>query len=771
MKNYSLFLFFLFHTLLVPAQEIALGQWRDELPYNQLIAVTESEDFVYAATPFSVLSYNKKDGSLQRISKVNGLSDFGISTLNYNPAYNTLFIAYSNSNIDLIKNGDIVNMSDIKRKSILGNKQIYAVFFIDQYAYLACGFGIVVVDIEREEIKDTYYLGDQGENLEVFDLDRLGDELFAATSKGVYRANRNNPNLANFANWIKLSHLPFPNDSYNHMVAFNDHLIVNRLTDVPGDQLFAATAFTWFEVCPQQAHKTTNLVADETHLYLFHPNSMGEYNADFSFNQEIDTYHLTNAENPWPSALIHAADGNFYIADQKQGLVVSPDLQAFQSTVLNGPYSTQIFDISVVGSKVVVASGGRDDSFGNVYLEDGLFVYDDGFWENINKTNTPAIDSAYDFVCVDINPNNTNDFAVGTWGKGLYTFNENGFEEAYGRHNSSLTPNSTYSHIMRLGGVGYDSKSNLWVASSVSNALLHKQAPSGEWEAFEFGAWTSSYDIRDMLIDSRDYVWLLLRGGGANLMFAFDENQAANYQIKGLNQNARTGNIPGTQVYSIAEDYDGEIWLGTDAGIGVIYQPENIFRGGDFDAQKIIVERDGYAQYLLESEKVKAIAVDGANRKWIGTERAGVFLLSADGQEELLHFTMENSPLYSNSITALGITDQGEVFMGTDQGLIVYKGTATNASEQGFSDVYAYPNPVRPDYFGPIAIKGLTRDAFVKITDVSGRLVNEIRSEGGQAIWSGENLDGHRVQTGIYLVFIANTDGSETVVTKIMFIH
>ncbi|MBN1650680.1 MAG: hypothetical protein JW857_05100 [Bacteroidales bacterium] len=771
MKNFSLFLFFLFQFFLLSAQEIPLGHWRDELPYNQLIAITESEDFVYAATPYGLLSYTKKEGSLDRISKVNGLSDFGISTINYNQAYHTLFIAYSNANIDMIKNGDIVNLSDIKRKSILGNKQINAVFFIDQYAYLSCGFGIVLVDIEREEIKDTYYLGNQGENVEVFDMDRLGDELFVATSKGVYRANINNPNLANFANWTKLSHLPFPDDPYNHMVAFSDHLIVNRLTDVPGDQLFATTAHTWFEVFKQQITKTTNLVADQTHLYLFHPHAIDEYNADFSWNQEIEAYHLSNAAEPQPSALIRSSDGNFYIADQKQGLLISPDLQAFQSALLNGPYSNQVFDISVVGSKLVVASGGRDDSFGNVYLEDGLFVYDDGLWENINKQNTPALDSVYDFVCVDVNPNNSNEFAVGTWGKGLYTFDEGGFAEAYGRQNSSLTPNSTYGHIMRLGGVGYDSKNNLWVASAVSNALLHKRSPSGEWKAFEFGAWTSSYDIRDMLIDSRDYVWILLRSGGSVLLFAFDENQDVNQQIKGLNQQARTGNIPGSQVFSIAQDLDGEIWLGTDEGIGVIYQPENIFRGGDFDAQKIIVERDGYAQYLLESEKVKAIAVDGANRKWVGTERAGVFLLSADGQEELLHFTTDNSPLYSNSITALGITDQGEVIIGTNQGLIVYKGSATTASAQGFSDVYAYPNPVRPDYFGPIAIKGLTRDAFVKITDISGRLVNEIRSEGGQAIWSGENMEGYRVQTGIYLVFVANTDGSESAVTKIMFIH
>ncbi|MDA3907037.1 MAG: hypothetical protein PF484_13275 [Bacteroidales bacterium] len=770
MKYLHLIIFFLFQTVLLEVQENSIGQWRDELPYNQLIAITESNDFVYAATPYSLLSYNKKEAVLNRISKVNGLSDFGVSILSYNEDYNTLLVTYSNANIDLIKDGKVVNLSDIKRKTILGNKNINDIYFIDQFAYLSCGFGIVVVDIEREEIKDTYYIGDNGKNVEVFDLDVLGDEFFAATENGIYRANINNPNLANYNNWVKLNHLPFPNDPYNHIVTFQDYLIVNRLTNVPADQLFALTGYTWIEVISNINYKTSNLNVSNDQLLISFTHAIGIFNSDFSLNRIVNSYGESFETSPQPSAILKSTDGNYYIADQIQGLVISPDLHAFQSNILNGPLTTKVFDMSIVGSKVVVASGGRDESFSNVFMQDGVFVYSDGSWTNFYKSNTSALDTVYDFVCVDVNPNNSNEFAVGTWGKGLFTFNENGFVDAYNQYNSSLTPNSTYSHIMRLGGVAYDSKNNLWVASAISNALLHKRAPSGEWTAYEFGAW-SSYDIRDMIADKRDNLWILLRGGGAYMLFVFDDNQPANQQLIGLNSASGNGNIPGTSVLSLAYDLDGEIWIGTDEGIGVIYQPENIFYDGDYDAQKIIVERDGYAQYLLESEKVKAIAVDGANRKWVGTERAGIFLLSADGQEELLNFTAENSPLYSNNINSIGITDEGEVFIGTDQGLIVYRGTASKSEEPAFSDVYSYPNPVRPDYFGPIAIKGLTRDAFVKITDISGRLVNEIRSEGGQAIWSGENLKGDRVQTGIYLVFIANIDGSESIVTKIMFIH
>ena len=223
---------------------------------------------------------------------------------------------------------------------------------------------------------------------------------------------------------------------------------------------------------------------------------------------------------------------------------------------------------------------------------------------------------------------------------------------------------------------------------------------------------------------------------------------------------------------SIAQDLDGELWLGSNEGIGVIYSPENVFEtGASYDAQRILVEVGGYTQYLLESESVTAIAVDGANRKWIGTERAGVFLLSPDGTEEILHFTSENSPLYSDFIIDIEINGEtGEVFFGTQGGIISYKSTATNPNPTN-TDVVAYPNPVREGYSGTIAIKGLVGNADVKITDISGTLIYSTRAEGGQAVWDGRNFDGRKAQTGVYLIFSGDDEGKENLVTKILFIN
>jgi len=224
-------------------------------------------------------------------------------------------------------------------------------------------------------------------------------------------------------------------------------------------------------------------------------------------------------------------------------------------------------------------------------------------------------------------------------------------------------------------------------------------------------------------------------------------------------------------VRAIVEDLDNEIWLGTGKGVAVIYSPSSVISSSNFDAQQILIKQDGINQYLLESEVVTAIAVDGANRKWIGTESGGAFLMSPDGTSQLLNFNETNSPILSNYIITITIDQKtGEVFFGTNKGMISYKGDAI-MSDGGCNNVLVYPNPVRENYDGPIAIKGLVPNGNVKITDVSGNLVYETKSNGTQAIWYGKNFEGSKAQTGVYLVFSSDDEGKNTCITKLLFIN
>jgi hypothetical protein len=284
-------------------------------------------------------------------------------------------------------------------------------------------------------------------------------------------------------------------------------------------------------------------------------------------------------------------------------------------------------------------------------------------------------------------------------------------------------------------------------------------------------------DLGQIMVNQLGQKWIQMRYGNMNpnSLLVFTDNgtpeNPADDQAKLLNSSAGSGNIPGNNVIAMAEDKNGEIWIGTEKGVAVFYSPENVFQPGqNFDAQRILVTQGGYVQYLLENETVTAIAVDGANQKWIGTDRGGVFLFSEDGTKEIYHFTSENSPLLSDRITCIAINQDGEVFFGTDKGVISFRAQATPGGDSN-DNVYAFPNPVKSDYEGYIAVKGLVNNAQVRITDINGVLVYSTRAEGGQAVWDGKNFDGRKAQTGVYLVYSAKDDGTQKIVTKILFIH
>ena len=224
---------------------------------------------------------------------------------------------------------------------------------------------------------------------------------------------------------------------------------------------------------------------------------------------------------------------------------------------------------------------------------------------------------------------------------------------------------------------------------------------------------------------------------------------------------------------SVTEDREGKIWLGTNIGPMIISDPENIFSSSGRCTRLKIARNDGtgLADYLLDNVPVICIVIDAANRKWIGTSGNGVYLLSADGLETIHHFTSENSPLPSNEILSMTIdSESGKVYFGCQGGLVAYQSDAIEGKED-LSEVYAYPNPVRPDYQGVITVTGLMDNTLVKITDINNNLIYQSNSLGGQFTWDGLNAKGEKVKSGIYLVYGSAQEGKKGVVTKIMFIR
>ncbi len=772
LRQISISLILSFFSLSLLSQGDGVGQWTDHLPFNSFIAVTETPDKIYGASPYAVLTYDKEEQSIEQFTKISGLSDIGIADIKYSEGLQTVVVAYTNTNLDLFKGNTIVNVPDIKRKPILGNKVINRVTIRNDYAYLSCGFGIVVLDVRNEEIFDTWYIGPQGSQVNVYDLAYNDTSFFAATEDGIFHARLDHPNLADFSAWKKMVEIPQKNSAYNIIENFSGRIFVNLMADSQGEQdsLFYYDGDKWFPFLSTNQMPVHSLSAGGGKLIVALAYKGYVFNGALEEELEIYTYNPGDAHM---NDAILGSDGSIWVADDRAGLVRSFG-GGFGSEKINpgGPYSVNVLSMTPSGNRVWVAPGGFNSTWAPVFLNDGIYKYENFEWVNYGPGTHAYMGNVRDVVTIAVNPANANQVYLGAYRKpiALIEFTDAEVTNEFNEENSELQLWEAAGRVA-LVGLDYDSQGSLWALCSGAEKLLAEKKSNGTWASYNLGGSASAVDCRKLFVDSYDQKWILFRhtNSNPNYIAVYYERNAPGDRLKLLRSEAGLGNIPGSNVFSIAQDLDGEIWIGTDQGIGIFYSPTTILTGTDYDAVRPLVNFDGYVQYLLETEVVTAIAVDGDNRKWIGTERSGVFLLSPDGTEQIAHFTENNSPLFSDQVIDISINDNGEVFIATASGIIGYRGTAS-ASNEEYSDVYAYPNPVKDGYDGWIAVKGLIQDSDIKITDINGTLVYATRSQGGQAVWNGKNFDGRKAKPGVYLVFAATEDGAEKVVTKILII-
>ncbi|MEY4541068.1 MAG: hypothetical protein RLZZ306_2825, partial [Bacteroidota bacterium] len=296
-----------------------------------------------------------------------------------------------------------------------------------------------------------------------------------------------------------------------------------------------------------------------------------------------------------------------------------------------------------------------------------------------------------------------------------------------------------------------------WIADYKNGLLSNSE---GNFKSYSPNSLDTLYQTRrDSIVLDLDGNRWIRQGNFGGILVISPKNQR-----QFISTSVGSGNLPSSTVKSLAVDRDGQIWVGTDRGVVVFDNPSDVFSGRSFDAYTPVFER----RRLLGNETVNSIAIDGGNRKWMGTKN-GIFLFNPDGTELVSNFNEKNAPLPSNEI--LYITSElntGEVYIRTAKGMVSYRGTATEGTlKQDENAVKVFPNPVRPDFEGQIGIEGLVENAFVKITDIAGNLVFETRANGGTAVWNGNTLSGGRVETGIYLIFSANAKGEETLVSRL----
>ena len=762
--------------------QTAIGSFTAHTAMHAFSSVAVDATTVYAATDNGLMLLEKgsmydEHPDISSWTKVEGLSDIDIVGVFHVSQQNSLIICYADGNIDLIQNDRVMNIRDVKDKSLTGSKRLQTCRELDGKTYLVYPFGVVILDVDERVVSDTWFTKRDGEQLTPTDIAVANQRFYISTTGGVFSMPVTSPALSNFSQWTQESSL-----NVSFLSVASDKLFAMRK---PGEYEAEAwdTLYTWDG---DSWHSTGKAYQSVRYMSSQHDTLLVcNWDGVELLDDDVERiyYAVWYDDNAYSDVWQAVLDGdNIWAADHAYGLVQN-NMTYFshRSFTLPGPYMDYVERVVSRNGVVAAVHGTRraSTSYAPGYRFPALSWFQNREW-HFNSVDflyfTPD-SPAYDLTNVDINPKHESEWAVASWGNGLFTCKDKRVTAHYNARNSLL--DSIQSGQTFVSGLQYDKKGNLWMTNSYCNKMLKMLEPDGTWHAYNIAYVLNAHSLIDvvadkLLVDSRGFKWMNFPRDGVDYnLIAFTDN--GTYDNLGDDRIARidmnvAAEVTSSTVYCMAEDQDGEIWIGTDKGVKVIYYPGKVFDGGVYP-RNILLEQDGYVSVLLEYEEVTAIAVDGANRKWIGTNKAGVFLMSENGQEQLMHFTAEDHPLFSNNIVDINVNDfTGEVFFATSNGLVSYKGTAT-AGFETYEDLPVYPNPVPHGYTGAVAVNGLKANSLCKITDSSGKLVWQGYSDGGQLVWYCKDFHGNRPATGVYYVMVSDENGKEKRVTKFVFIN
>ena len=783
MQNRLFFIFFLCFNLSVWAQEVPLGQFKEYLPYNKFHAVAQDNDNIYAATTQSILVVDKADKSLTTWSNLNGLSDVGIQTIQSDEK-GRLIIAYSNSNIDIISNYKLHNIRDLLNKQITGSKTINNIFISGELAYFACDFGVLIIDLKTFLVKDSWFTIRNNVSFRAFSVSIHDQRYYIATDKGVFSVSVTASNPADFSLWTQEEELS--QAQYKLLCSYQDKLFAVRDGGANIDSLFVYENSHWsFDSSMKTLIRSFDIKNDKllignwSHVRIY----SGTHFMQYSWEPAPPV--------KWQSGYKAIFDDklNVWVADNASGLVYIDTENRRNDTIIkaDGPANSGAYGLCFTEGMLAMVPGARRGAIIPSWNAPAISVLkEDTWWYTTDFSQFDTITSmpkprTGGFNAVVFNPQNTDEIYIGSWLDGLFKINKATNEMVcYNNYNSPLKSTRANDSIVFVSGLAIDKNNNLWMAQTdATYPIKVKELNTNEekWHTLRLGAIPARSLVEHILIDSRNYKWITIQtmeGDEPGRLVVFSENGAsldndASHKTATIDLTSQVV-VKANSITCIAEDREGNIWTGSDQGIKVIYDAASVFYR-KVAAKNILLEQNGYIQVLFEYEHITCIAVDAANRKWIGTRSAGVFLISPTGTQELFHFTTDNSPLFSNQINDIKINpENGEVFIATEGGLISYKGTAT-AGKENYKEVLVYPNPVRADYTGPIAVKSLMEDSFCKITDSAGNLVWQGYAYGGQLIWNGKDFYGKRPTTGVYFVMASNKTGKERKVAKFLFVQ
>lgn len=762
--------YILLFTILACHITITIGQamysWK-AYPALQIASFNiPTDNKIYSLCEGNLFNYDPQTTEIYVYDRINGLHDTKIQFISYCEETQKLIVIYENGNIDLVyANEEVSNLKQLKDKNYT-NLIIRSISVYGKTAYICTNFGIVALNTENETFENTYDL-----KLDVQCCALDNHYFYISSSTGMYKGDRT-LNLLDVNNWEFVSRNAFHalNFFKNELIGYNKStgvFIINQ-------QYFTTTALQLKSLPIFSCYDDIMIAANQESTYIFHSiDDIEEIAQTNSFNNL--TYHKGTY---WASQGLKGLQP--YKLENGQFVATQQPIQP------NSPVRDYFCNMHYIGNRLLVAGG--DLNYNSIEREGTAMYYENNTWHNFSEENiTSQTNLRYiDLTSIAQDPNDPTHHYVGSARQGLYEFKDLQFVKKYDYTNSVLrtilTESSQPLNFVSCDALQYDANGNLWMVNNEVDTILVVLKADNTWTKLYFSELKGAPNSTYIHFDSKGRLWLNSKRLSSGGIFMLDFNSTVDDTSDDMHVFRQTivnqdGVVYDPDYYNcFAQDLNGQIWIGTSSGLFVIEDPEDFIYNDDFTYTQIKISRnDGtdYADYLFNGIEISAIAVDAANRKWIGTSSNGIYLVSEDGQETLQHFTTENSPLISDQILSITINPQtGEVMIGTFLGLVSYMSDAnTPATELDKNNVRVYPNPVRPEYNGIITVNGLTRNAEVKITTITGQLVYSGHANGGLFTWNGCNQNGKRVSSGVYNIISTNAEGKKAIVNRITFIR
>ncbi|SDS40770.1 Por secretion system C-terminal sorting domain-containing protein [Polaribacter sp. KT25b] len=771
-----IFLFLFLSSISVSAQVDYSDSWEDFYSYNNVKDFVKVDNIIYALVDNAIFTFNETTLETKKLSSIQGLSGETTSSIHYNATFNRLVIGYQNGLIEVIDEDDSVTISsDIINFNQTGEKSINHISEFGNTLYLSTPFAIVEYDIEKLEFGDTFFIGNSSTSLLINKTIISDGKIYAVTEDGIFIATVSSNLLIDFKNWDQ----QFNGRNFSNISVFNTKIYVtegSRLFWLNNGVLTQIRDFSETIIGLKSSSTNLTIALNKKAIVLdVTENQIAEFisNVDFDFT-------LLNA---------FFENNNIYLATKEFGVLKTSisQINSFQEIHPEGPLSNDVFSIAVKDDNLWVVYGGYDVTYTPIQNKQGFSHFNGENWINTKfNPDFPLMDLNY----ITIDPNAENKVYISSFGDtgainsvstgGLLVVENDEIETFYNHLNSPLEDirlSDPGSVTIRISGTAFDSQGNLWVTNIGVTNELKKLSPSGQWSSYDMSSVKTStaFGLSEMVVDNSNSIWFGSRRSG---VFVFNENGS---RKKALIATENLGNLPDTDVLTVAVDKSNRVWLGTRSGMVVYRNASGVFDADVLNAEPIVIEENGVGERLLGDQRINSINVDGADNKWFGTDSGGVLYTNPSGQTTLANFSKVNSPLPSNQILKIRTdTSNGKVYFATEKGIVAYNSKVATFGEV-LGDVYAYPNPALKNH-ETITIDGrngthLPNGTNVKILDVAGNLVYETNVvegqelQGGKVVWNKKNLAGKKVASGIYIVLLVNDDGSETSTTKIAIVN